>query len=149
MKNFLVIFLLLFIGLGLQAQTTTKSSPVTTSLTFTVFGGASDTIKKGSATAVYDFYTVPVLPFAKAGLFRVTAIRTAGTYTKARFVMQKSTDAVTWENVDSVAFAGTGASQTGQMTLKTDLYRPYLRFKAYGYDTTQVVKYKYTILIDK
>jgi hypothetical protein len=148
MKNLLCILFLFCIGFSLQAQSTTKS-PVTTSITFSVFGNANDTIKKGSATSVYDFFTVPVLPFAKSGLFRVTATRTAGSYTKARFVMQKSVNATNWENVDSVAFAGTGASQTGQMTLKTDLYRPYLRFKAYGYDSTQVVKYKYTILIEK
>jgi hypothetical protein len=148
MKNLVIILLIACLSLGLQAQSTTKQA-VTSPITFTVFGAANDTIKKGSATSIYDFFTVPVAPYCKQEIFKVKAVRTSGTYTKARFVLQKSLDAVVWENVDSVAFAGTAATQYGTGTLKTDIYRPYLRFKAYAYDTVQTVKYQYTILIDK
>jgi len=148
MKSFITLILVACLTISLQAQTTTKQV-VTNALTFTVFGGSQDTIKKQSAILVTDFFTVPVVPYCKQAIFKVKAVRTSGTYTKARFVMQKSLDAVTWENVDSVAFAGTGATQYSTGTLKTDIYRPYLRFKAYAYDSTQVVKYQYTILIDK
>jgi hypothetical protein len=149
MKSFITILLIACLGFSLQAQSTTRSQVITTPLVFTVFGGAQDTIKKGSATSVYDFYTINIKDFCKQSIFKVKAVRTAGTYTKARFVMQKSLDGNTWENVDSVAFAGTGATQYATGTFKTDIYRPIMRFKAYAYDTVQVVKYQYTILIDK
>lgn len=148
MKNIILILLIACIGLGVQAQSTTRST-VTAPVAFTVFGNASDTIKKGSVTSVYDIYTIPVSPFAKSAMFEVKAVRTAGTYTKARFVLQKSAAGNYWENVDSVSFAGTGTTQINRIALKTDVYRPLLRIKAYGYDSTQVIKYQYTILIDK
>lgn len=148
MKKILAICFLIGFVISLNAQSTTRQT-VTVPSVFTVFGNATDTIKKGSATSVYDIYTIPVAPFAKSTTYEVKAVRTAGTYTKARFVLQKSFAGNYWENVDSVSFAGTGATQTARITTKTDIYRPLLRIKAYGYDSTQVVKYQYTILIDK
>lgn len=149
MKQILFISILLLAVIGLQAQSVERKQAITLPISFTVFGNSTDTIKKGGPTNVNDFYTVPVTPFAKSAAFEVKAIRTSGTYTKARFVLQKSFGNGVWENVDSVAFAGTATTNVNRIALKTDIYRPLLRLKAYAYDSTQVVKYQYTILIDK
>lgn len=143
MKNIFII-LLLFIGFAASAQTTTKQGVVTASTVFN-YGGLTDTIKKSTA---FDYYVVNVAPFAKQIKFRVNTTRTSGTYTKARFVLQKSMNNTTWENVDSVSIASATASNTGILALKTDIYAPMFRIKAYAYDSTQVVRYKYNILID-
>jgi hypothetical protein len=149
MKSFITLLLIACLTISLQAQSVTRSQVITGPYVWTAFGAANDTIKKGSVTSIYDFYTFTVSNFCKQAAFEVKAVRTSGTYTKARFVLQKSFAGNYWENVDSVSFAGTGATQINRIALKTDIYRPLLRIKAYGYDSTQVVKYQYTILIDK
>jgi hypothetical protein len=137
MRNLFLLIFCLALTIGASAQDKT----VTISQVWNVFGNATDTVKKNST----DTYTIYAKPFAENVKFRPTLTRTSGTYTKARVILQTSLDNSNWVAKDTVSFAGTGASQTGI----SDLVTPkdaYVRIKITPYDSTQVIKYKYTIL---
>jgi|WetSurSiteA1Bulk_404760.scaffolds.fasta_scaffold52994_2 hypothetical protein len=139
-----IIGLLSILYLMLTINVSAQNKTVTSDLVYTTFGNAADTVIKNGTTS----YIVYVKDWSEYVKFRPTLVRTRGTYTKARVIIQTSLDNTTYVAKDTVSFAGTGATQTGLSDL-INCKDPYIKIITAPYDSTQTVKYKYTVLIDK
>jgi hypothetical protein len=142
MKKFrllLIALISLFTLNTVQAQATyTKSG------SYGYQYATSDTvIKNGTKT-----YTMYITPFAERFKLQTTIYRTRGTYTKARVITYSSIDATNWTPIDTISYAGTGATITTKSDLKTTIFEPYLKIVIAPYDSTQTIRAKHLFTID-
>lgn len=138
-----ILFLFAFM-LSFCFQMEAQDKTVTNDLVYTIYGGVNDTVSKYT-TKTYTFY---VYPWCEVVKYRPALTRIGGTYTKARVIMQSSLDYVTWTAKDTVTLTGTGATLTGISKTST-IKDPYVRWLVSPYDSTQILRMKNTILIDK
>ena len=138
-----ILFLFAFLA-AFCFQMKAQDRTVKDDFVYTIYGGANDTVSKFT-TKTFTFY---VTPWCEVVKYRPSLTRIGGTYTKARVIMQGSLDNVNWTAKDTVSLAGTGATLTG--ISKTSIIKdPYVRFLIKPYDSTQILRMKNTILIDK
>ena len=118
--------------------------PIKSNCVINVLGQAGDTVVK-NGTLTYRMY---VQNFCEKIKVRPILTRTKGNYTKTRVIISGSLNAVNYVNLDTLLFAGSGASQTAESDLITAYY-PYIKIIVAPYDSTQTIKALETILIQK
>lgn len=145
MKKLILLLSTLFIGLFAMAQKTPDVFfPIKSNCVINVLGQAGDTVVK-NGTLTYRMY---VSNFCEKIKVRPILTRTKGNYTKTRVIISGSLNAVNYVNLDTLLFAGSGASQTAESDLITAYY-PYIKIIVAPYDSTQTIKALETILIQK
>ncbi len=108
-------------------------------------GSAVDTAQKNQAVSQIFIGS----PFIQDFAFEAKTTRKSGTYQKARVFIEKSYDKTTWYTVDTLAIASSSATVNSNVNIQA-INTPYVRLRLLPYDSTQVIKYKYstTIKID-
>lgn len=140
MKKFLALLIIsLSCFVSVEAQNVVNASQV-------IYAGGSigDTIHKNEIK-YYSYFGKTHFTYGVS--FNVKATRQSGTYTKTRYVLQKSFDYSKWYAVDSVAIATATTPYTTILEFK-NVYAPYYRIKAYAYDSTQKIKNEFYILTE-
>lgn len=141
-KIFLLLFAITLLSVGVNAQ---AFNTISTNTVFNYQFGAADTVIKNGTKTMYVYAN----PFCETARLQTTLVRSRGTYTKARVILSTSLDAVNWTPIDTLAFAGTGATISLVSDLKTNVYNQYLKVDIKPYDTTQTLKGKHFLLIKK
>lgn len=104
----------------------------------------SDTVIKNGTKN----YILLVKPYTDRIKLQTTLVRSRGTYTKARVITYSSIDATNWTAIDTISYAGTGATITSKSDLKTSVFEPYIKITIAPYDSTQTLKGKHLFTID-
>lgn len=147
MKRLLFLLSLIILTVVATAQdgsNLNKAFKIDKDGTYSAKGATTDVIIKNG----YNDYYILVTPFCDYVRLNAKVTRTAGSYSKFRVVVMTSYDGVNWVRSDSVSVASTTAAQN----LRTTIFNakaPYLKFRAYAYDSTQTQKLQYFYIIDR
>jgi len=146
MKSIFIICSLILFAFAVSAQdgsTFAKSKVLNES---TVFNKGGSSVTDTASKSQTKYFYVMANPFVENIKIRSTVTKKTG-YAKARTIIQTSLDGNTWVAKDTIALAST-TTATGLSDLINCKDR-FTRILLTPYDSTQVIYYKYTILIEK
>lgn len=138
MKKILLLFvaLIAFVATSFSQNVISKNSIVVRG------GSAIDTAQKNQAVSQIFIGS----PFIQDFAFEAKTTKKSGTYQKARVFIEKSYDKATWYTVDTLAIASSSTTVNSNVDIQA-INAPYVRLRLLPYDSTQVIKYKYSTAI--
>jgi len=144
MKKIFGILLIIMLTTVCFAQTQIISKTLTTDLVWQAKGAIADTLIK-NGTNNYVFYVKEFADYIKVG---VSTVKVRGSYVKFKVVYLTSINNYNWVRVDSTTIAGTATNNFG-ISAKLTTTSPYVRLLASAIDSTQTVRFTYSILTKK